>query len=57
MVSENVQKEPLTISKIEAAEIEIDLERFEIKPVMVNYSLRTVVLKFEDYWMLSDQRP
>ena len=56
MASNNNKREHLSIAAIEAAEIEIDLQRFEIKPVMVNYSLRTVVLKFEDYWMLSDRR-
>ena len=54
--SNNVKKEWLAAARIEAAEIEVDLQRFKIKPVMLNYSLRTVVLKFDDYWLLSDRR-
>ena len=54
--SNNVKKEWLAAAKIEAAEIEIDLQKLKIQPVMLNYSLRTVILKFEDYWLLSGRR-
>ena len=56
MVSENVQRGNITAARIESAEIEIDLKRFDVAPVMLNTALRTVVLKFEDYWTLSGRQ-
>ena len=55
--SNNMKKEWVMAAKIEAAEIEIDLQNFDIAPVMLNTALRTVILKFEDYWVLSGRRP
>lgn len=54
--SNNMRPDHLTASRIEAAEIEIDLQRIDIAPVMLNTALRTVILKFEDYWVLSGRR-
>ena len=51
-----MQKERLTAARIEAAEIEIDLQRLDIAPVMLNTALRTVILKFDDYWVLAGRR-
>lgn len=56
MGSNNTKKEWLTAAQIESAEIEIDLKRFDVAPVMLNTALRTVVLKFEDYWTLSGRQ-
>ena len=56
MGSDNEQKDWQRNTRRETQEIEVDLARFRIKPVLINSQLKTVVLSFSDYWMLSDRR-